>query len=50
MTLLIVIIIILTIKCVFNPSLYKIENGFVLFYTPLFNRYIRKEIQIRLWQ
>jgi SNF family Na+-dependent transporter len=49
MTLLIVLIIILVIKCIFNPGLYKTKNGFVLYYTPMFNRYVRKEIQIKLW-
>ena len=49
MTLLIVLITILVIKCIFNPRIYKTEEGFILYYTPLFNRYIRKEIQIRLW-
>ena len=48
MTLLIALIIILVIKCIFNPRIYKVEDGIILFYTPLFNRFIRKCIKINL--
>lgn len=48
MTLLIALIIILVIKCIFNPRIYKVEDGIILFYTPLFNKFIRKYIKINL--
>lgn len=48
MVLLIALIAILVIKCIFNPRVYKVDNGFALFYTPMFNRYVRKCIKINL--